>query len=277
MNEPKEGTLEVLGASLYYKVRGTGPLLLILQGGAGDADGSDALSKHLLETYTVVTYDRRGLSRSKAKDLAAAVGIEKHSEDACDLLAALSNEPVRVAGFSIGAVIGLDLAARHAERVHTLLAHEPALEELLPDEERARAMQIHEEVTQIFRREGVAAAMKKMAAISGVNFSDREPDVELPRPDSQGAARMAANMSFFLSNDAPAAHRYKLDVAALKAAPTRIVPASGRTSGETLPRHSALALAERLGTPVAEFPGGHSGYVLRPREFASRLREVLGA
>ena len=38
--------------------------MLILQGGAGDADGSEALANELARDFTVVTYDRRGLSRS---------------------------------------------------------------------------------------------------------------------------------------------------------------------------------------------------------------------
>jgi pimeloyl-ACP methyl ester carboxylesterase len=55
---------------LTYKVRGTGPVLLIIQGGAGDADGSDRLADRLIDAYTVVTYDRRGLSRSPPTDVA---------------------------------------------------------------------------------------------------------------------------------------------------------------------------------------------------------------
>ena len=58
-------TLPVPGASLYYKVQGSGPLLLMLQGGDGDAEGSDGVAAHLIDRYTVVSYDRRGLSRSK--------------------------------------------------------------------------------------------------------------------------------------------------------------------------------------------------------------------
>jgi hypothetical protein len=57
----------------------------------------------------------------------------------------------------------------------------------------------------------------------------------------------------------------------------RILPAVGRTSGSALPRYSAQAAAERLGLLVLEFPGGHTGYVLRPREFALRLRPVLNS
>jgi len=60
------------------------------------------------------------------------------------------------------------------------------------------------------------------------------------------------------------------------AAPARIVPAAGLTSRETWPHHSAAALAERLGTELVEFPGGHTGYVLGPRAFAAKLNEVQG-
>ena len=55
MSLTKSDTLQVPGASLYYEVRGSGPLLLILQGGDGDANSSDSLADHLVDYYTVVT------------------------------------------------------------------------------------------------------------------------------------------------------------------------------------------------------------------------------
>jgi pimeloyl-ACP methyl ester carboxylesterase len=272
----KEATLQVPGATLSYKLRGTGPLLLILQGGAADADGCDAFVQQLAGRYQVVTYDRRGLSRSKQDDPLAAPQIETHSEDVHLLLAALTNEPALVLGVSIGALIGLDLVTRHPQQVRALVALEPAALQLLPDAERTLALEAHEEVQQIFRRDGVLLAMRKMAALAGVNFDDREPDVDL-RPDPQRAPIMPANMTFFLTHDAPAAHRYVLNIPALKSASTRIILGVGRTSCEITPRQCTLVLANLLGTPVTEFPGGHSGYVFRPREFASRLHEVLAA
>ena len=50
--------------------------------------------------------------------------------------------------------------------------------------------------------------------------------------------------------------------------------------GATTPRHqlayrAALALAERLGTSPVTFPGDHSGFGSRPREFAETLHEIL--
>jgi pimeloyl-ACP methyl ester carboxylesterase len=64
MNPTTTGTLKVPGASLYYEVRGSGPVLLLVCGGLYDAAGYAGLARQLAGRYTVVTYDRRGNSRS---------------------------------------------------------------------------------------------------------------------------------------------------------------------------------------------------------------------
>src|SRR5262249_44956168 len=84
----REGTLAVPGAKLYYRVRGRGPVLVVLQGGAGDADGFEAVAARLADRFTVVTYDRRGLSRSRLEDPAAPPTIRTHADDVQRLLAA---------------------------------------------------------------------------------------------------------------------------------------------------------------------------------------------
>jgi pimeloyl-ACP methyl ester carboxylesterase len=264
--------LPVPGATLHYKVRGGGPLLLLLQGGDGDADGTDALAGHLAADYTVLSYDRRGLSRSPVSDPAAPVGMATHSEDASRLLAALTREPALVLGTSIGAVLGLDLISRHLGQVRLLVAHEPPVTGLLPEPGRGQAVRDQEEVEELYRREGTAAAMRKFVAVAGIRFDDREPDAAIPQP---GPERIA-NLEFFLARDAPAVRRYQLNLPALHRAAARIVPAAG-TSTQAFPRHCAQALASELGRPLAEFPGGHNGFMLRPRGFAARLHEILGS
>lgn len=267
----KNNTLRVPGATLYFKVRGTGPVLLVLPGGDGDADSSDGLAGHLIDRYTVLAYDRRGLSRSAIDENAAALTIETHREDAHRLLAALTSEPVFVLGNSIGALVGLDLVARHPEQVKMLVAHEPPATQLLPTDERVSTVRAQEEVEQIYRQEGLVATMRKFIALTGLDFDDREPDVDIPSP----SANRAANLAFFLEHDAPAAHLYALDLDTLQVARTQIVPAAGRSSRAIWTYRCTAALANRLGTSLAEFPGGHSGHVLRPRAFAARLDDLL--
>jgi pimeloyl-ACP methyl ester carboxylesterase len=271
MIKAQDGILEVPGATLFYKVRGSGPVLLILQGGGGDAESSEALVRLLADTYTVLTYDRRGLSRSSIKDPLSPISIEVHSEDAHRLLLALSTESACVLGASIGALIALDLITRHPEQVRALVAYEPGIADLLPEDERIRAKQTHTEVDDLYRRLGVPAAMKRMAALSGVNLEDRESDLDLTPPDSQRSALHGKNMSFFLAHDAPAAHSYKLDVYALQKVGTKILPAAGRSSQDSMPHHSVVALARLLGLEVTYFAGGHTAYFLRPKAFAETL------
>ena len=56
--------LEVPGARLYYEIHGSGPLMLMVPGSNGEADVFKMVTEHLVAHYTVVTYDRRGFSRS---------------------------------------------------------------------------------------------------------------------------------------------------------------------------------------------------------------------
>ena len=267
-----EDVLTVPGARLYYKVRGSGPLLLLLQGGGGDADASEGIASRLLEQFTVVTYDRRGLSRSRLDEgTDAPSSLETHSDDVHRLLAALSTEPVFLVGHSIGAVIGLDLVARHPEQVRVLVAHEPPATQLLPDEERTYAEHAQKEVEETYHRDGATAAVKKMGALVRADARNREPGVKMPAPTSQ----TAANLAFFLTHDEPATRRHRLDIAALEAAPTRIVFVGGRDSRGVWTRRSAEELAKRLGAEFLEFPGDHNGFTFHPRAFATGLREIL--
>ncbi|BCU80827.1 hypothetical protein JIR001_06100 [Polycladomyces abyssicola] len=82
MSVTKKGTLQVPGANLYYEVRGTGPVLLMIHGGGGDADKLLHVANHLANRYTVVTYDRRGHSRSNLAKPTEDYQVKTHSEDA---------------------------------------------------------------------------------------------------------------------------------------------------------------------------------------------------
>jgi pimeloyl-ACP methyl ester carboxylesterase len=273
MGTTREETLRVPGATLFYRIRGQGPLLLILQGGHGDADTMHALCDRLVDRFTVVTYDRRGLSRSTVEESAAAPTIQTHGDDAHELLAALTSEPAFVFGSSIGGLIGLDLVTRHPQHVRTLVAHEPAAWELLPDAERKRSAEGIDDLVRTFHEKGGIAAFEKLAAVSAIDYADRESDAELPRRTDY----TAANLKFFFTYDAPALNAYRLDFAALSTTPTQIIPAAGRSSRGIPPHRAAARLAERLHTALIEFAGGHTGWLLRPKEFAAQLIELLGA
>ncbi len=271
MIEKKNATLPVPGTRLYYEVRGTGPVLLMLAGGHGDADTMDACASHLAGKFTVVTYDRRGLSRSQLDDPSEAISIETHSDDARLLLAALTAEPAFVFGNSIGALIGLDLSASHPAQVRLLVAHEPPHPALLTGAERTHAEETLRNMEQAYRTAGAMAAFQLLVADIGVKYDDREPGVEPPQRTGQAAA----NLNFFFEHDLPAVVRYKLDIATLEAESNRIRLAGGQSSRGTWPYLCAVALANHLGTEIVEFPSDHVGYMTHPLAFAASLGEAL--
>jgi pimeloyl-ACP methyl ester carboxylesterase len=271
-----EGYLDVPGATLFYQTRGTGPVLLVLQGGAGDSQGSDGLMDALADRYTVVAYDRRGLSRSSLHEgTTPRPAVRTHSDDASHLLAHLTSEPAFVFASSIGAVIGLDLVTNHPTQVRLLVAHEAAISAILPEPARTELLTRQHDVEDTFTRDGLMPAMRKLFTLAGAFTAD--PDAEVVRTELVGgrAAQHGRNIQFFLAHDAPDAHRYVPDLAALTAARNAIAPAAGALDRDSFPYRCAQALAVQLDRPLTEFPGGHTGSTLRPRAFAEALHRLL--
>ncbi|MGW0230894.1 alpha/beta fold hydrolase [Actinopolymorpha singaporensis] len=298
------GTLEVPGAHLYYETwgferldnseRSTKPLLLLIPGGLGDAGVFSSLAPALADTYRVVTYDRRGNSRSTVASPPREARIEEQTADALAILDAVGDAgqdgraqadelepvPAYVLGGSSGAIVGLDLVTRHPQRVRTLVAHEPPVVTVLPEaEERlARFEQIH----ALYLSEGSDQAMAAFVAdYSGGDAPDFEYDPEFP-PDPDLQRRFGDNVETFLGELLPVV-RYEPDLAALRTAAKaglRLVLGGGHGSSAHYPYRASATLAERLGSEYAEFvefAGDHTGYLGRARAFADKLRSVLPA
>ncbi|MFF0475022.1 alpha/beta fold hydrolase [Streptomyces sp. NPDC004284] len=268
------GTLDAPGAVLHYQVRGTGPTLLISQSGEGDADRSTDLVDRLADSYRVITYDRRGLSRSRLDAPERGATLVEHADDVQRLLAALADAPALVLGCSLGAVIGLHAAVRHPGLIHTLVAHEPVAPRLLPDQERARHERELIALQDLYGRGGLGAVLPEIARTLGIDptGADAEPNLT-PQPMN---ARRIANFDHFIRHDFTAVVHDTLDTAALTDTGTRIVPAAGRTTPRAVFDHAcATSLAELVGHELVEFPGGHNGNTSHPEAYAARLRQVL--
>ncbi|MGW4895800.1 alpha/beta fold hydrolase [Kitasatospora sp. NPDC004240] len=268
------GTLAVPGAELYYRVSGTGPLLLISQSGEGDADRSVDLVAGLTDTYTVVTYDRRGLSRSTLADPGRGATLTEHADDVHRLLAELTDAPALMLGCSLGAVIGLHAAVRHPGLISTLIAHEPVAPRLLPAAERAHHERELADIQELYAREGLRTVLPEIARTLGIDPSGRgsEPDLT-PQPFDD---RRIANFDHFIRHDFDAIIHDTLDPARLRGTGTRVLPAVGRTTPHTVFDHRcSVELAALLGTDLHELPGGHNGNTTHPRAYAARVRELL--
>jgi pimeloyl-ACP methyl ester carboxylesterase len=264
--------LRVDDARLYYRTTGSGPILLIAQSGEGDADRTVDLVGNLADRFTVVTYDRRGLSRSGPS---GPVSIRRHAEDAAAILKEVTDTPAYVLGLSLGAVIGLHILSVYPGLIATLIAHEPIALPFLADADASAARGKLLGVRRVHQQNGWRAAAAEVAAVLGIDPAgqDTEPGItRFPFTDQR-----AANFEYFLANDLDAALNDTLRPADVPR-DGRIIPAVGTTSPhDGFDYLAGLTLAEHLGVPVERFPGGHNGNLTHPRAFAQRVRELLAA
>lgn len=286
MSEPTTHTLEVPGATLSYDVRapdGDGaaaPLLLI--GSPMDARGFVTLSGHFTDR-TVITYDPRGVARSVRTDGAATTTPEEHADDLHRVIAAVGGGPVDVFATSGGAVNALVLLTRHPEQARTLVAHEPPAAAALPDREEALAAVADLDAT--YRAGGAGPGMAKFMALVShkgpvpADFGEHAPT---SIPGFGPAEDDGRRDDPLLGQNLVSCTTHEHDFAALRSAPTRIVMAAGAGSEGQLAHRGAVAIAERLGSEPAIFPGDHAGFLGgefgqtgEPEAFAARLREVL--
>ena len=267
MSSPTSHWLDVPGARLYYEVRGSGPVLMLIGHPMG-VSGFAAIAPLLAEDYTVVTYDPRGFDRSTIDDRDQDGEPDLVADDVHRVLDAVSDGPGHVFGSSGGAVTGLAFVARHPDQVHTLVAHEAPLALLLPDAEEARSG-MHD-IYDTYRNAGTAAAWARFFTFTGMNPPPQSDDTP-PEPGPQGDP---TSDRFFGHGLLPIA-LYEPDISALQNGRTRVVVAGGTTSKGEYPQRTAAALAERLGTPLIDFPGGHGGFASDAGAFATLLRRTL--
>ncbi|MFW5418371.1 alpha/beta hydrolase [Nocardiopsis sp. CNT-189] len=274
---PETGTLRVPGADIYCEVRGRGPLLVLVPGGAGDAGMYAGLLPHLAESYTVLTFDPRGFTRSPLREPAGDQRPEVWADDVALLIEGFSpGGPARVAGNSSGAIVALHLLSRRPDLVRRVVAHEPPLLRALPDPEPHR--RLFAEVRDVFHSDGADAAMARFSAgLGGGDAQEDPPAGGLPPEVRETAARMRKNTGVFLGRMLVPFSSSLPDPDALAAAAGRLVLAAGRDSRSQVPLYGpARALADRLGCAFAEFPGGHLAAVEAPGDFARQLLPLLG-
>lgn len=262
-------TLEVPGARLHYEVRGAGPLV-VLVGCPMDATSFAPLADLLAAEHTVLTTDPRGINRSSLEDPDQGSTPQLRADDLARLLTHLDAGPAAVLGSSGGAVGALAFAQAHPELVHTVIAHEPPLVDMLDDRAQLRAQT--EDIIATYLAGDRVGAWAKFLAQADITLPEGAFEMMFAaEPDPQ----QAATERLFFGHELRATTRWQPDIAALRAGPTRIVVGIGDDSAGQLCDRSSRALAAALGIDPTMFPGGHTGFVEDPDRFATRLRVVL--
>jgi len=114
------GYAPVDGIKLWYAEFGQGEPVLLLHGGLANSNYWGKQVRALMGQYRVIVMDSRGHGRS-TRD-AQPFGYDLMAKDVLGLLDYLKIRRVAIVGWSDGAIIGLDIAMHHPERVSKLFA-----------------------------------------------------------------------------------------------------------------------------------------------------------
>jgi pimeloyl-ACP methyl ester carboxylesterase len=268
---PDAGVLAVNGTTLYAEVRGEGPAILLIPGGAEDAEGWRPVAERLAG-HTVVTYDRRGTLRSGREDWPGR-GSAQHADDAAALIASLDLDEVVVFGGSSAGIVAVQLALRHPGRLRRVLAFEPGTFEVAPGGMRRRRL-----VATAVRSHLEAHPGDWPGAYDAfVRATAPDPasglDVSLAAPPSHAwyARRERLDAEPFVRDDVPILTAERLGRAALAAAAVDVRFAYGSRSTPVF-RDIATRLAAIRGTEPDVIEGvGHALY-LDPGRAAAYIR-----
>lgn len=116
----QSGFAPVNGIKVWYAVFGRGEPVLLLHGGLANANYWGHQVRALQRRYQVIVMESRGHGRSSRNQ--EPYGYDLMASDVVGLLDHLKIRKAAIVGWSDGAIIGLDIAMKHPERVTKLFA-----------------------------------------------------------------------------------------------------------------------------------------------------------
>ena len=255
------------GVTLYYEMHGAGLSVLCIAGTTGDAGHFTQMAAQLADEFTVVTYDRRGNSRSPRPQGWTQTSVSEQAEDATALIQALQLAPVVVFGTDAGGRIALDLLTRFPHLLRGVILHDPVLPSILAHPEQVTAP-VQAAIQQGLQSRGLPGGVEAVLRyIAG--------DATMAAIPPQTLERMLQNAeTIFTTERSQAFANWCPTEEALAAVRVPVALLVGQESPEFL-REMAHWLAPRLRTPVLTVPGGHAAYFDHAAALAAALRPVV--
>ena len=116
----QSGLAPVNGIKIWYATFGRGEPVILLHGGLANSNYWGLLVRALAPKYRVIVMDSRGHGRSSRDD--RPYGYDLMASDVIALMDFLKVPKVAIVGWSDGAILGLDIAMHHPERLSRLFA-----------------------------------------------------------------------------------------------------------------------------------------------------------
>jgi pimeloyl-ACP methyl ester carboxylesterase len=257
----------VNGTTLYYERTGTGPSVLFIAGTTGDAGHFAEVAARLADEFTVVTYDRRGNSRSPRPAGWTQTSVPEQAEDAAGLIQALQLAPMAVFATSAGGPIGLELMSRFPRLLRGVVLHDPRLPAALAHPAQVMAP-LQAAIQHGIHAKGLAGGVDAfLRAVMG--------DATVEAIPSQMRARMLQNAeTIFAMERSGAFASWHPTEEALTATHVPVALLVGQESPAFFGEMAGW-LAPRLQVPVVPVPGGHGAYFDHAPELAEALRPIF--
>ncbi len=263
------GTANVNGVRLFYELNGTGAVPLVLVHGAWDSHHDwDLVVPRLADSFRLLTYDRRGHSKSERP-----TGQGSVREDVDDLAALLEHvglAPAWVVGNSFGSSIALRLAGARPGLFHGLIAHEPPLFSLLGDDPAIASLlgEVNQRIRAVVKR--IASGDDAGAAEQFVETVSRGPGTWAQVPPEMRQRQIENAPTFLDETNDPEQLAFDLAWIRKFSRPTLL------TRGDQSPPFFApvvAKLAEALPrAKVVTFPGaGHTPHATHPEAYVEAI------
>lgn len=118
--------IDLNGTTLRYVDEGTGPAIVFVHGYISDERVWERQRTAFTRSHRYIGVTQRYFGLTPWRDAGEQFSLDTHVEDLAAFIRALAIEPAHIVGWSYGASLALELAARHPECVRTLFAYEPA-------------------------------------------------------------------------------------------------------------------------------------------------------
>ncbi len=122
MASPPDFEVQAVHGGIAGWKAGSGPAVVVLHGGPGLSDYTDTLEPELVDAYTVIRYQQRGLAPSTT---AGPFDVETHVADTVSVLNGLGLDRVLVIGHSWGGHLAMHLIAAQPDRIAAAVVVDP--------------------------------------------------------------------------------------------------------------------------------------------------------
>ena len=288
-----EYQMKTAHGTLFCRREGSGPTLLLIHGVACDSEFFRETSAILAEHFTVISYDRRGYSRSVVAEGETDFSVWAHAEDAAEIIRAEQKRQaeeglcpaeaeqqsdgcsagqsdgkadqstgVFVAGCSAGGAVTAALATKYPELVRQVFLHEPLMRGSgeLAEEQDAFWEKLRKGAE---KHRIITCMMHFVNAMGGMNRDKAGQSMEQQ-------SRNLKNLELFLDKEMDSFSNLKLDDFDISVPVTVACGSDDRTG---MFHRSAYQAAEAKGWKHLTVPGYHNFASDEPEAFAKCLIE----